>query len=145
MRARRKIYAMLMVAVYTVATLLSSVSLLLCEHHSHHHSHRAEKHHSCHCNCSAQGDIAFAEDCCNHQHPVLGDNHTDYIAASQRSDSRASQAVMLILAPALCSNVLDEQPRLYVGTLHICYGDETEPLRAATTSPWGLRAPPALA
>lgn len=143
MKTRVKIYAFVMVAIYVVATTLSSASLLLCDHHSHHahHAHHVEHHDS---SCSCHG-VTLADDCCNHHHPVLGDNHTDYIAAAQRSDSRAAQAVVLMLAPAVVPNLAGELCAPETLPVAIRYGDESEPPRAALLSCATLRAPPALA
>ena len=127
-----------MATVYIVATVLSSVSLLLCNHHHAHSTHI--EHHDCSCSCEG---VTITADCCNHHHPVLGDNHTDYIASSQRNDSRASLTAMLLLAPAVMTSI-DELscPERIVPTIE--YGTVAEPLRAAFTSSKGLRAPPVL-
>lgn len=143
MKLRERIYAFMMVAIYVVATTLSSASLLLCDHHSHHshHTHHVEHHdHSCSCH-----GVTISDDCCNHHHPILGDNHTDYIAAAQRSDSRAAQAVVLLLSPAVVPNLVGEIYAPDTEPVAIRYGDEQEPLRAALVSCATLRAPPALA
>lgn len=143
MKLRAKIYAFVMVAIYVVATALSSASLLLCDHHSHHAHHIHHHSHHDH-SCSCHG-VTLGNDCCNHHHPVLGDNHTDYIAAAQRSDSRAAQTVALMLSPAVVPNLIGELHAPETLSVAICYGDESEPLRAASTTCATLRAPPALA
>ena len=103
MAQRRKIYALLMVAVYTVATFLSSLSLLTCDHHHHHH-------HSCKSECCAHIGVTIAKDCCDHHHPILGDNHTDFIES--RTDSRTAAALSLLVAPIVLTSV-DEELSLY--------------------------------
>ena len=143
MMGRRKIYAFVMVAIYVVATVLSSMSLLLCEHHRHHH-HRVEVCSCHHAECSHHG-VVIDNDCCNHHHPKLGDNHTDYIASSQRSDSRASQAMALMLAPIVVDVVSGEISEPLTAISSLGYGDEEVSLRTAYILPAGLRAPPVLA
>lgn len=99
----KRIYAFVLVAIYTVATVLSSVSLLICDHHHHHH-------HSCKSECCAHIGVTIAKDCCDHHHPILGDNHTDFIES--RNDSRTASALSLILAPVVVTSV-DEELSLY--------------------------------
>ena len=136
MAQRRKIYAFLMVAVYTVATLLSSLSLLTCDHHHHHH-------HSCKSECCAHIGVTIAKDCCDHHHPILGDNHTDFIES--RTDSRTAAALSLLVAPIVLTSV-DEELSLYSYAQY----ERLELLDIGTPSDsysrrFGLRAPPALA
>ncbi|MBO7282466.1 MAG: hypothetical protein J6U73_03565 [Alistipes sp.] len=136
MAQRRKIYAFLMVAVYTVATLLSSLSLLTCDHHHHHH-------HSCKSECCAHIGVTIAKDCCDHHHPILGDNHTDFIKS--RTDSRTAAALSLLVAPIVLTSV-DEELSLYSYAQY----ERLELLDIGTPSDsysrrFGLRAPPALA
>ena len=100
MAQRRKIYAFLMVAVYTAATLLSSLSLITCDHHHHH------EYHSCKSECCAHISNTIASDCCSHDHPILGDNHTDFIES--RNDSRTASALSLLTAPAVITPVNKE-------------------------------------
>ena len=104
MGKHRKVYAFVMVAIYLVATLLSSLSLLTCDHHHPHH-------HTCKSECCSHVGVAISSDCCNHEHPVLGDNHTDFISKSYRSDSRVSAYMVLawVLAPAMTSAIVGEQ------------------------------------
>lgn len=99
----KRIYAFVLVAIYTVATVLSSVSLLICDHHHHHH-------HSCKSECCAHIGATIAKDCCDHHHPILGDNHTDFIES--RNDSRTASALSLLLAPVVVTSV-DEELSLY--------------------------------
>ena len=99
----KRVYAFVLVAIYTVATVLSSVSLLICDHHHHHH-------HSCKSECCAHIGVTIAKDCCDHHHPILGDNHTDFIES--RNDSRTASALSLLLAPVVVTSV-DEELSLY--------------------------------
>ena len=125
--------------VYIIATVLSSASLLLCDHH-HAPSYHTE-HHACACGCE---DVTLTADCCNHHHPILGDNHTDYIDSSQRNDSRTSLASLLMLAPVVMPSVEEIScPESTLRTMY--YGGDDEPLMAAFISCRSLRAPPALA
>lgn len=136
MAQRRKIYAFLMVAVYTVATLLSSLSLLTCDHHHHHH-------HSCKSECCAHIGVTIAKDCCDHHHPILGDNHTDFIES--RTDSRTAAALSLLVAPIVLTSV-DEELSLYSYAQYerLELRDIGTPSDSYSRS-FGLRAPPALA
>lgn len=136
MAQRRKIYTFLMVAVYTVATLLSSLSLLTCDHHHHHH-------HSCKSECCAHIGVTIAKDCCDHHHPILGDNHTDFIES--RTDSRTASALSLLVAPIVLTSI-DEELSLYSYAQY----ERLELLDIGTPSDsysrsFGLRAPPTLA
>ena len=136
MAQRRKIYAFLMVAVYTVATLLSSLSLLTCDHHHHHH-------HSCKSECCAHIGVTIAKDCCDHHHPILGDNHTDFIES--RTDSRTAVALSLLVAPMVIPSI-DEELSLYSFAQYerLELRDIGTPSDSYSRS-FGLRAPPALA
>lgn len=133
---RRKIYAFVMVAVYTVATLLSSLSLLTCDHHHHHH-------HSCKSECCAHIGVTIAKDCCDHHHPILGDNHTDFIES--RTDSRTAAALSLLVAPIVLTSV-DEELSLYSYAQYerLELRDIGVPSNSYSRS-LGLRAPPTLA
>ena len=140
MKRLRMIYTMLMLVVYMAATSLSSISMLLCDHHKP-HSHEVE-HHDSRCVCKG---LAFEKDCCNHVHPVLGDNHTDYIVKEARSDSRASQLLSLLLAPALVGVDLAESLAEREPLRLILYDDGDVPLLTASASVTALRAPPVFA
>ena len=137
MAQRRKIYAFLMVAIYTAATLLSSLSILTCDHHHHdHHTCKSE------CCCAHTG-TTIAKECCDHHHPILGDNHTDFIES--RSDSRIAAALSSLFAPVVVTSVSEEL------SLHSFAKYERYELRDIGTPSdfysrsFGLRAPPALA
>ena len=139
MAQRRKIYAFLMVAIYTAATLLSSLSILTCDHHHHHH----HDHHTCKSECCTHVGNTIAKECCDHHHPILGDNHTDFIES--RSDSRIVAALSSLFAPAVVTSVSDEL------SLHSFAKYERYELRDigipsdSYSRSFGLRAPPALA
>lgn len=145
MARRRALYSFLMAAIYVVATLLSSLSLLICDHHHHHHHHH---HHVCEshgegCRCSTE--VAISADCCDHHHPILGDNYTEYIELSQRGDSRVLQAISLMLMPALFDDATtDVALSLFLASRERSYRDFALP-DSSHTSPRGLRAPPYLA
>lgn len=129
---------MLLVAIYIAASAMSSVSLLLCEHHHCNHTH---SHHEPTCVCHG---ISLEEDCCNHIHPVLGDNHTEYIASSQRNESRIIDQSDVLSSYALLAAMVEVVTLDSESTATIDYGDKSSPLRVAHISSKGLRAPPAL-
>jgi hypothetical protein len=132
----RKVYAFVLVAIYAVATILSSVSLLVCDHHHHHH-------HSCKSECCAHIGVTIAKDCCDHHHPILGDNHTDFIES--RNDSRIASALSLMLAP-LVTTTPDEELSLYRYAQYERLLLYDIGVLSDTHSPTiGLRAPPILA
>lgn len=132
----RRAYAFVMVAIYVVATILSSVSLLVCDHHHHHH-------HSCKSKCCAHLGVTIAKDCCDHHHPILGDNHTDFIES--RNDSRTAAALSLLFAPVVVTSVSAE-----LSIYSYAKYERLELLNIGTPSDsysrgLSLRAPPALA
>lgn len=132
----RRAYAFVMVAIYVVATVLSSVSLLVCDHHHHHH-------HSCKSECCAHLGVTIAKDCCDHHHPILGDNHTDFIES--RNDSRTVAALSLLFAPVVVTSVSAE-----LSIYSYAKYERLELLDIGTPSDsysrgLSLRAPPALA
>lgn len=132
----RKVYAFVLVAIYAVATILSSVSLLVCDHHHHHH-------HSCKSECCAHLGLSIAKDCCDHHHPILGDNHTDFIES--RNDSRTAAALSLLFAPVVVTSVSAE-----LSIYSYAKYERLELLDIGTPSDsysrgLSLRAPPALA
>lgn len=138
MAQRRKIYAFVMVAVYTVATLLSSLSILTCNHHHHHHHH-----HSCKSECCAHAGVTIAKDCCDHHHPILGENHTDFIES--RNDSRIASALSVLFAPMVVTSIAQEQSLYsYAQYERLEIRDIGTPSDSYSRS-IGLRAPPALA
>ena len=133
----RVFFAVLLVAIYSVATISSSAAILLCEHpHHHHESHSHE------CECDG---VRFVAECCDHQHSLLGENHTDYITSEQRHDSRSANVAMLMLQPHVATGVDESLQTLSPGDKELRYGDECEPLRAALLKHESLRAPPVVA
>jgi hypothetical protein len=134
----RGIFAMLLVAIYSIATISSSVAILFCEH-PHHHEHT---HHSTECQCDG---IAFVADCCDHHHTLLGENHTDYIANEQRHDSRSAQLFALLLQPHVTTLAIESLQEPTTSVEEHLFGDECEPLRAAHSKHTSLRAPPVVA
>ena len=125
-----------MVAVYTVATLLSSLSLLTCNHHHHHH-------HSCKSECCAHIGVTIAKDCCDHHHPILGDNHTDFIES--RNDSRIASALSQLVTPTIITTIGEElSPYSYAQYERLELRDIGTPSDSYSRG-LGLRAPPVLA
>ena len=125
-----------MVAVYTVATLLSSLSLLTCDHHHHHH-------HSCKSECCAHLGVTIAKECCDHHHPILGDNHTDFIES--RNDSRTASVLSLLLTPTIITSVSEELSLYsYAQYERFALRDIGTP-KDSHSHGLSLRAPPALA
>lgn len=141
---KRRIYALMLVAIYIVASIGSHISVLLCDHHHHHHhhEHHAEHNHSDKCSCEG---LSFVAECCDHHHPILGENHTDYIASSQRYDSRLSESMLMLLQPSLLQVVIPDLPLSPECDYALPSGDEPWPLVAAYLSHESLRAPPQLA
>lgn len=136
MALRRKIYAFLLVAVYTIATLLSSLSLLTCDQHHHHH-------HVCQSECCAHTGVTIAKDCCDHHHPILGDNHTDFIES--RNDSRTAVVLSLLFTPAVTISIGEELSLYsYAQYERLLLFDIGTPSKSHSHT-FGLRAPPALA
>lgn len=144
MKLRRCLYAIVLMAIYLIATISSSLSILVCDHHHHHADELVAEHVHHDDACSCQG-ISFEAECCNHHHPILGENHTDYIASSQRSDSRGGDSILLMLLPAVSTVVIPELSELFASSERLCVGTESWPLVAAFISHESLRAPPVVA
>lgn len=133
----RRVYASILVAIYVVATALSSLSLLLCDHHHHHpHYHYCDKHHTEH---------SIGKDCCDHHHPILGDNHTDYIDSSHRNGSRSALVASLLFAPAVMSTTMEELSHNLIALRSVEWAERISSPLEAHCLPSGLRAPPVLA
>ena len=142
MARRRVLYSFLMVTIYVVASMLSSLSLIFCDHHHPHHHHHVE----CHAEgCSCGSEVTLSADCCDHHHPILGDNHTDYIDSSHRSDSRASHALALLLLPMVVDNISQELDSSLDDTNLEYRSISFALIDVAYISSQGLRAPPCLA
>lgn len=129
---------MLLVVIYSIATISSSVAILFCEH-PHHHEHT---HHSTECQYDG---ITLVADCCDHHHTLLGENHTDYIANEQRHDSRSAQLFALLLQPHVTTLAIESLQEPTTSVEEHLFGDECEPLRAALLKHESLRAPPVVA
>ena len=146
MKRMRVIYAMILAVIYITATSMSSISILSCEHHHHHHAEANTKA-KCHClDCECDGEmVALGEECCDHHHRVLGDNHTDFFVNNERNALRTYIALTLLTVPAIMADIccgvapdnISLPPRLY--------GDERLPLMVAAVGTKALRAPPTLA
>ena len=134
----RDIFAMLLVAIYSIATISSSAAILLCEHPHHHHNES----HSHECECDG---VRFVAECCDHHHSLLGENHTDYITTEQRHDSRSASIFTLLLQPHVAPVADESLQTLSPGDEQLRCGDECEPLRAALLKHESLRAPPVVA
>lgn len=138
---RRHIFAFVLVAIYLSATVLSSLSLLVCDqHHVHHHvecAHTAEE-----CDCHLVGVIA--QDCCSHHHPILGENHTDFVVNKNRSDSRVLTPTTLTLTAIVVESLQSLAPIEEHLTSHK-HLDESTPPRVALVACEALRAPPVVA
>ena len=148
MKLRRVISARILAVIYITATSMSSISILSCDHHHHHHHHVAHspiaEHHCPACGCHVDM-VTIGDDCCDHHHPVLGDNHTDFLVNNERYDSRIITALSLLTAPAILAEVYGDVD-IYAPSLSpLIYGDEASPLRVAAVGTKALRAPPALA
>ena len=145
MRLRRRIYSFVLMAIYVIATVCSSASILFCSHHHHHHNEHAAEHAHHNSACSCEG-LSFEAECCNHHHSILGENYTDYIASTHRYDDlRSSQSISLMMMPVVVSVLVDELPTLTPIDLSPHQGYESWPLVAAFISHESLRAPPAVA
>ena len=144
MRLRRGIFAFLLMAIYMIASVGSFASVLLCSHDHHHHQEQSAEHSHHDDVCSCEG-LSFEAECCDHHHALLGENHTDYIASSQRFDSRSEERDVVIFAPLLIApsdNELSFVKPIDVADLSV---DESWPLVAALISHESLRAPPVVA
>ena len=147
MKLRRMIYTMILAVIYITATSMSSISILSCDHHhhQHHHSHSTSVEYHCSACGGHSNTVAIADVCCDHDHPQLGDNHTDYFVNNERNDSRVITALSLLTAPAILAEVYGDFD-IYTSSISpLTYGDEASPLRVATVGTKALRAPPTLA
>ena len=145
------IYATILAAIYVVATSLSSLSVLWCDHP--HHTHHEEEQTECCCHHHAHADsyyvahvdaTAFNGECCDHSHELLGDNHTQYIVDNKRDNSACSLDNLLLTSVAVVDTFGAIDTHL-TATKRRYGGDESQPLRAAFSRYDSLRAPPALA
>lgn len=149
MKKLRMIYATILVVIYVAASLFSSLAVLTCDHphhthinvevaccdcaESHHHNH-----HDPHCNM-----LALDKECCDHEHDLLGENYTEYIAEKQRGDD-SMPLLYAFDTPAIVAECVIQNP--YIPVREEPYrGDEQLPLQAAFSRYDSLRAPPTLA
>ena len=144
----RMIYATILAAIYIAASLISSLSVLCCDHP--HHSHHATE--SVECSCGNHHHVvvadnnlfAFNGECCDHNHELLSDNHTQIIPDNER-DNSASNISYLLLACVAVADDAGAYKALLSATENHYRGDESLPLRAAFSRYDSLRAPPVLA
>ena len=146
MNTKKMAYTLSMVVIYVTATMLSSLSILLCdhEHHDHDSSHHNE-HCCCHCTTTDEHIAHLSDGCCDHHHTTLGERITQYVVSEKRNNLQDDATLFLAYAPLCIFEELNSVPKPCVAAHPILHGDEAEPLRAAYTSPRSLRAPPALA
>lgn len=146
MSAKKIAYTLSMVVIYVTATMLSSLSILLCdhEHHDHDSSHHAE-HCCCHCTAADEHIAHLTDGCCDHHHTTLGERITQFVVSEKRNNIQDDVTLLLAYAPLGNFEELNSVPKPHVTLYTTLHGDEAEPLRAAHTSPKSLRAPPALA
>lgn len=149
MGVRRLIYALSLAVIYVAATMLSSLSIVLCDHEHHEHLEHGNSHqteHCCiHCRTLAMSDVVLADDCCDHSHPMLGDHYTEIIVSEQRDSSHSYGIQLFTVTSIVPQDVLNTAPEPVTESKTYLYGDESEPLRAASADYKSLRAPPVLA
>jgi hypothetical protein len=149
MKRLKIIYAMVLAVIYITATSLSSISILSCDHHHHHHHHHHATEHAeaeCHCeSCGCVDMVAIGADCCDHHHPVLGDNHTDFFVNNERNDLRTIISLSLLTTPAILAEAYGDVDIYSPSFSPLIYGDEVLPPRVAAVGTKALRAPPTLA
>ena len=149
MTRMKMIYAMVLAAIYMAASLSSSLDVLLCNHP--HHNHHCDTSHShstdcaCHKHCIEELSIINLDSkCCDHEHELLGEHHTDFIVEKERSNSAAYASLILHLGQAIISN---EEPHAEgaINSLRLYSGYESTPPKAAFLRHDSLRAPPFVA
>ena len=151
MKRTKMIYAVVMAVIYVAATLASSLAVLTCDHphHTHTHAHANDASHICcvekhqHSDCTCNHASLF-EECCDHSHSLLGENHTDFIVEKQRGDDAMPLVYALDIAEALIADGASTNPILPV-RIEPYQGYEQLPLQAAFSRYDSLRAPPSLA
>ena len=143
----KMIYATILAAIYVAASLMSSLSVLCCDHP--HHTHHVTE--SVECSCGnhhsvvSSDDIhAFNEECCDHEHVLLSDIHTQIIPDNER-DSSALNISNILLASVAIIDITGNDNTLLLATEEFSRGDEALPLRAAFSRYDSLRAPPVVA
>lgn len=139
MKQRRLIYTLMLAVIYITATSLSSISLLTCDYHHHGHHLIGCCDSSCHCN-----HTTINAECCDHEHHILGEHHTDFIKNNERGDSSSSLLLATLLTPTLITEQFNYEAWVKQTTISQYVGDEAVPLMAALHQTKTLRAPPAL-
>lgn len=144
----KMIYAVVLAVIYVTASLMSSLSVLCCDHP--HHEHHVVENVECCCGShhdvvsSLDNALAFSEECCDHSHVLLSDINTQIISDNERDNSASNILSTLLAVVAMVDNAGDDIIALYA-TGEIYRGDESMPLRAAFSRYDSLRAPPVLA
>lgn len=149
MKRLRMIYATILVVIYVAASLFSSLAVLTCDHPHHTHISGVVAHCSCgenhhhdnhdsYCNM-----LALDRECCDHEHDLLGENYTEYIAEKQRVDDDKT-LLYAFNTPAIVAESVVQNPYIPV-RVEPYRGDEQLPLQAAFSRYDSLRAPPTLA
>ena len=147
MKSLKMIYAVVLAVIYVAATTLSSLAVITCDHP--HHSHTYDVVAQCGC---ADGhhhhnghstSLALGEECCNHDHTLLGEHHTQIVVEKQRGNDVMPMLYALDM-PAVISESVAHNPYLPVRVEpYLDY--EQLPLQAAFSRYDSLRAPPQLA
>jgi predicted N-formylglutamate amidohydrolase len=149
MKRLKMIYAVILAVIYVAATTLSSLAVLTCDHP--HHTHItsevalclcADGHHHHH-NHDHGASPALDEECCDHDHTLLGENHTQIIVEKQRGDD-AMPLLYMLVTPAVIAECVAPNPYIPV-RVEPYHGYEQLPLQAAFSRCDSLRAPPQLA
>jgi hypothetical protein len=141
------IYTVILAGIYVAATLSSSLAVLTCNHP--HHSHITETHTDCSCadchNHDKNSDCTHSlnAECCDHDHILLGDTHTQFIVEKQRGDD-AMPLLYMLVTPAVIAECVAPNPYIPV-RVEPYHGYEQLPLEAAFSRCDSLRAPPQLA
>ena len=147
MKRLKMIYAVALAVIYVTATALSSLAVLTCNHP--HHAHASEHYeHSCcgesHAHIAYDIDVvAFNAECCDHDHSLLGENHTEFIV-EKRGDDAMPLLYALDMPATLVAESTSLNPILPIN-VEPYRGYEQLPLRAAFSRYDSLRAPPSLA
>lgn len=142
------IYTVILAGIYVAATLSSSLAVLTCNHP--HHSHITERHTDCSCadchNHDKNSDCTHSlnAECCDHDHILLGDTHTQFIVEKQRGDD-AMPLLYALNTPLIIPSESASLNHLLPERVEPYRGDEQLPLSAAFSRYDALRAPPTLA
>ena len=147
----KMVYATILAVIYVTASLMSSLSVLSCDHP--HHTHHEAEHKECSCphhtdhhhDYVAQHNAeTFSAECCDHDHELLDDNHIQFFVEKERDNSAQNISYLHLAFAAIISDVeaygaiLSAEEEPYPGY-------ESSPLRAAFSRYDSLRAPPVVA